>query len=352
MHVRPSYAQREREAVEDKVAQLEAERDARFAAANLDLLAVRRELAPLHPMLEQRYFIETEEANKFYLVVYDHGLARKSGLYAYGEFRVGKTTLVEEAERRLAKDMPWLAVLYYSAEREANRSSSSMYKDMLAWFKYPVSKRQDPEEVLVRFIMATAASKGSRTCLLFIDEAHMLTVQQLRYLLDVWNRLKRHRFVLVTILVGQTGSSGLESLRQLTQEEDHGAVIARFLVMPYFIGGLHDQGQLKAYLGAFDSELVYPLGTQWSYSRFFCRRAFDAGWRLEREAPLLWRALLDHSGAESSKLEHAGFRLAFVNDSIHAFLLDAMGHDRSGFKGTPQRWNEAVFCTARADLFI
>lgn len=343
---------RERLAIKEAVAELEAQRIARFSGADLDSIAMRRVLSQVHPILERNYFIETDEWSSFNRVVFDQALARKSGLYVSGEFRVGKTMAIEKSMEYLKDELPSVTTLFYSASRNANRTKNSMCREMLEWFGYPISKYQDAESTLVRFVMAAAVKAGSKSALLFIDEAHMLTVKELGYLLSIGNWLRRERFVLVTILVGQAGPAGIDSLRQLTQEEDHGAVIARFLTMPYVLGGLHSEQQLAAYLDAFDTKLFYPLDSQWSYSRFFLQKAFDAGWRLRTEAPRLWKAMLDHSGTAPSNLKQSGFRLAFVNDSVHSFLLDSMEHDKRTFKGSAEMWNEAVLGVAQSDLFI
>ena len=337
-----------RREIEEAAARLEENRLTRFRTANLDDADERRGLAAFHPMLEQKYFIETDETANFYDIVCDHAMARKSGLYVTGEFRVGKTTAIENAVERLRTDMPWLAVLVHSAKRKPNQSKTALCNDMAMSFKCPTSRYQDSADLLARFLMAEAVQAGSRTCLLFIDEAQMFTVMHMRYLLEVWNELRLEGFLLISVLVGQ---EGLESLKMLTSEEDHGAVVARFFVKKFDLGGLHKLGDLGAYVRAFDGALCCPTDA-WPYTRFFCKRAFDAGWRLEQEADRLWTALVDYTSAGESTLSYAGFRLAFVNDAIHAFLLDSMKNDGKAFKGTSTAWKEAIQAAAESDLFI
>lgn len=339
---------RHRREIEAAAAQLEEDRVARFRAANLEDDGERRRLTAFHPLLEEKYFIETDETAAFYDVVCDHALARKSGLYVTGEFRVGKSTAIARAVERLRVDMPWLAVLLHSAQRKANQSKSSLCTDLAKSFKCPTSKYQDSADVVARFMMAEAVHAGSRTCLLFIDEAQMFTVLQMRYLLELWNDLRLEGFVLLTVLVGQ---EGLESLKMLTSEEDHGAVVARFFLRRATLGGLHNLDELRRYLREFDGQLNFP-DEPWPYSRFFCKKAFASGWRLEQDAKSFWTELVEHSGAGERMLARTGFRLAFVNTSIHEFLLDGMKADSKTFKGTAKAWKEAVEAAAESELFI
>lgn len=117
-HGRETEENSQKRDLEDAVAEIEQRRQEKFSSANLDADHSRRMLAASHPMLEQCYFIETDGTNAFYEIVCDHAIARKSGLYITGEFRVGKTTSIENTMFRLKEDMPWLAVLYHSAKRQ------------------------------------------------------------------------------------------------------------------------------------------------------------------------------------------------------------------------------------------
>lgn len=348
-HRQETAANSQRRGIEEAVAELEQTRQAKFASADLETDHARRMLAAFHPMLEQCYFIETDGTNAFYDIVCDHAIARKSGLYMTGEFRVGKTSSIENTMARLQKDMPWLAVLFHSAKRKHGQSKNSLCDDMLRSFRCFESPFQNSADLLGRFMMAQAVQAGSKTCLLFIDEAQMFTVMHMRYLLEIWNDLRHEGFILVTVLVGQ---QGLNSLKKLTSEEDHGAVVARFFVKNYVLGGLHSVKDMKKYLAAYDTTLAFPDGSSWPYSRFFCKKAFDDGWRLESEAERFWTALINCSKADSKMLQYAGFRLAFVNDSIHAFLVDSMKLDEGSFKGSGKLWEEAVSAAAEGDLFI
>lgn len=324
-------------------------RENKFSCSDLNDLQVRIGLTPSHPMLESSYFIETEQASNFYNVVYDNILARKSGLYCMGEFRVGKTKAISNAIHRLEVDMPWAAVFLHSAKRVTHQTKKAFCLDLIRSFSCFFTNRQNPERLLTRYLMAQAIKAGSKTCVLFIDEAQMLTVLQLRYLLEIWNELRLEGFLLVTVLVGQ---KGLDSLKQLTDEEDHGAVIARFFVNAMHIGGLHSLTQLRIYLEAFDSKLIYPPNSDWSFSRFFCNVAYSSGWRLSSEADVFWESLVLFSRPSKRALQVSGFRLAFLNDAIHGFFLDSMKNDKRQFKGTKKIWTDAISGAATSDLLI
>lgn len=299
----------------------------------------RIRLACRHPMLDAAYVIATPEVQRFYATVYDFVLARKSGLYLYGKYRIGKSKAIEYTIPRLEKEFPFMAFWVYDGERKPHVNKERFSRDILEAWNYPFQRNQVSSKVLERFMMTRAVEAGGRVFVLFIDEAQMLSIQHFRFLLETWNGLRRHGFVLVVVLVGQ---ESLPDKKEIIGELDHGAVVARFFTMPGAIGGLRSERELALYLGAFDSELVYPVGSGWSYSRFFLQHAYDGGWRLEASAKHLWAVLNETFKPASRSLLQDGFRLDVVTDTVHSFLMDNMQHDLPQFDASYQRWQCAL----------
>lgn len=320
-----------------------------FLESDINSIKVRIRLASLHPMLESDYFIDTSDTENFYNVVFDHVFARKSGLYITGEFRVGKSKNIANTISRLKIDIPSIYAGSFSGTRNYNQSKSSFCHEILNSFNYHSSSHQKPIEALPRYLITKSVMAGSKTCVLFVDEAQMLTVIQLRYLLEIWNDLRREGFLLVTILVGQ---SNLDYLMQLTEEQDQGAVIARFFVNRFSLGGIHSKEGLERYLSAYDNKLFYPIDSNWSYSKFFRKSAFDAGWRLESEGERFWNTLMERSRANTVSLRKNGFRLAFINDAIHSFLIDSMKEENMSEKAALELWGQSVSSAASNELLI
>jgi len=337
------------EALESALFKLESIRTQKFLERDLTDIQNRAEICYLHPMLESRYFIDTDEASDFCKIVYDYVIARKSGLYCTGEFRVGKTKAIQNTIEKLRQDAEWAAIFYHSATRDMRQTKKAFCLELLRSFGQE-AVGADAATRLERFLITEAVNSGSRTCVVFIDEAQMLTVMQLRYLLEIWNGLRAEGFLLITILVGQ---KNLVSLKQLTSAEDHGAVIARFFVKGFSLGGLHSPDDLRKYMIAFDSILFFPFNSLWSYSRFFRQQAFDSGWRLESEYEILWKCLVERAAPDERMLRYSGFRLAFVNDAIHSYFLDSMRLEANGEKISPTAaWKDAVMSAASSDLLI
>ena len=308
-------------------------------------IALRRSLVAQHPMLDAAYFIETENADRFYEVVFDHILARKSGLYCVGKYRIGKSKAIENSIERFRHDFPFMAFLRYDGERKPHQQKERFCADLLDSWHYVRQRGQSAERTLECFLMNQAALAGGRVCVVFIDEAQMWGVTHFRYLLEIWNALRRHGFLLVTVLVGQPS---LDNLVTLTQELDHGAVVSRFFVKRHQMSGLQSVSGLQKYLEAYDSKLRFPFGSEWPYTRFFLQKAYDGGFRLgELSASELWPILTEEmKPVAKGRLKVDGVGLALITDTIHAFLLDAMRHDSAKFISTPERWRDALLAAS------
>ncbi|MFN4361253.1 MAG: ATP-binding protein [Hylemonella sp.] len=312
----------------------------------------RQRLAMRHRMLDHRYVLDTEEIENFWDIVYDWVGNRKSGLYAYGLHRQGKTTAMNEVIQYLRDDFPFVAVLHCVGERNPHQTKKNFCLYLLSEFGYPIGqigRNVRPETLLANLLMTACARAGGRQCVLFIDEAQLFSVTQYRYLLEIWNEMHRKGFLFGTVLIGQPD---LRLLKELTSESDHGAVVSRFFVKEYGFGGVKNVEMLTKLLAQFDSRLVYPEGSCWPYSRFFIREGFDHGWRLEQEAPLLWEALCRVTHEKKSAIKTSGFRMAWIIDAVHSFLVDGMSQDSKRFRGTIDTWEECIMSGTEAELLL
>ncbi|SFC26283.1 AAA domain-containing protein [Polaromonas sp. OV174] len=299
-------------------------------------------LAARHPMLDQRYTILTHEIEQFHNLSYDWAIARKSGLYFTGLHRQGKTTAIKSTIVSLRSELPFIAFLTCNGQRLTNKSKEAFCRYLLESWGYPASairRGVRVENVLANLIIVQCAEVGGIQCVLLIDEAQLFSVVHYRYLLELWNSLRSQGYILCTILVGQMD---LLQLRAITDELDHGAVVSRFFVSGHTMGGIKTPSKLEELLSHYDVELSYPIGREWPYSRFFCKEAFDRGWRLGGEWRNYWTALTKVSNAKEKEIKTSGFRMAWIVDAVHGFLLDAMAKDSASFHGTVSMWEDLL----------
>lgn len=318
---------------------------------DMSLANIRRLLAERHPMLDQGYVIVTPELEAFHEVVFDWAVARKSGLFTAGSYRQGKSKALDYTIDALRIELPFMAFLRCDAKRLASQTKTQFCADILKQFGYEAAllRKSRAEDVLERYFQTECGRVGGKHCVLFVDEAQLWNVTQYRYLLEIWNAVKKGGCVLSTVLVGQ---EGLHTLRTLTSELDQGAVVSRFFVKMHKFSGIRDVSALAKVLSSYDDKLFYPEGSEWSYSRYFLQQAFDSGWRLLNESEPFWAALIEVSGQRASRAKKSGFRTAWVIDAIHSFLLDNMKNDMVDFRGGQSRWAECLLSGSADDLIV
>jgi hypothetical protein len=267
-------------------------------------------------------------------------------------YRQGKTKAINSAITELKERLPFGAVLSCIGQRNLKQSKENFCLYLLDdWGHFVSAKRRGMriEPVLLNYLMSQCEEAGGHHCVLFIDEAQLFSVQHYRYLLEIWNSMRNRGYILSTILVGQPG---LTQLKDLTSELDHGAVVSRFFVKGHSIGGIKSEDMLTKFLANYDDKLFFPVGSTWSYSRFYLSEAFGHGWRLQNEGPLFWRALCIESEAQPKLIKSTGFRLAWIVDAIHGFLLDGMSKDAAKFHGTVDMWQELLSASTDRQLMI
>lgn len=340
------------EGVATKASDRISEAIARLFDLDLDSDACRIRLASQHPMMDQLYVVKTPEIDHFHDLCYDWVITRKSGLYVYGPYRIGKSKAIESVIASLNEELPFTAIVTCIGQRNLHQSKEAFCRYFLDCWGVSIGKLGRGERVeplLLNYLMYMCEKAGGNQCVFFIDEAQLFSVLQYRYLLELWNSLRSQGYILSTILVGQPE---LQKLKALTHESDHGAVVSRFFVKGYSIEGIKTEDMLITFLAKYDDELFFPLESTWSYSRYFMRSAFDHGWRLQHEGKSFWQALCLESNAKADQIKKTGFRLAWIVDAIHGFLLDNMKEDKPKFRGTIDKWQELLSVSTDRSLLI
>jgi hypothetical protein len=138
---------------------------------------------------------------------------------------------------------------------------------------------------LVNFMVERAHSMGASKILLLADEAQQLTNFHYTWLMAIYNQLHRHGIRMITVLSGQPQ---LLIRRADLKSEGEAQIIGRFMLLQTEFTGLRSVTDFKKTLELYDFEEKFPLDSEWTYTRFFLPRAYDAGLRLSAQAQLIW----------------------------------------------------------------
>jgi hypothetical protein len=184
----------------------------------------------------------------------------------------------------------------------------------------------------IDFIAEQAKERGEDRVILFVDEAQWLSDRQYRYLMDLHNQLNHRGVRLVTILVGQPE---LLDAKAALRCAGQGHVIGRFMTCTHHFQGVVGVDDLRRLLRALDSSDEFPLGSGWSYTAFFAPKAFEAGWRLEPHAGLIWNGI-QHVLSKQSIPEAREITMQAVVALLRALLCNLRDRDAPSLELTAE----------------
>ncbi|WP_208648182.1 ATP-binding protein [Paraburkholderia caledonica] len=193
---------------------------------------------------------------------------------------------------------------------------------------------------------------SGKSLIVFVDEAQRLELEHYEWLRDVQDEMERRGVRMYTFLVGQPGI--LNRKTSFRQSIDTSQIVSRFMIEEMRFEGFRSAADLEVSLSAYD-ESVFPDGSDWTFTRFFLQRAYDAGFRLGRQNELLWDAFSQvHRQARFDFTME--IPMEFVARAVEIALGENMKDDASGFVVSPALWALAVeesdYITALEDLRI
>jgi hypothetical protein len=188
--------------------------------------------------------------------------------------------------------------------------------------------------------------------IVFVDEAQRLELEHYEWLRDVQDELECRGVRMFTFLVGQPGILNRKS--SFRQSMDTSQIVSRFMVDELRFDGFRAADDLKMSLAAYDAS-TFPDGSDWPDTRYFLQRAFDTGFRLEKQHVVLWEAF-DAAHRRARFDFTMELPMEYVARTVEIALNDNMHHDASGPALSPASWEQAVdesnYVAALEDLRI
>ncbi|MGF6265329.1 hypothetical protein OKW49_006322 [Paraburkholderia youngii] len=304
--------------------------------------ALKRPVEPTeHPLLSQSYIVPTPAIAAMYARVRRCIRRGVSGAVIYGHTRWGKTYAVRYCVRLLRHELPRVAVLTLGMPQNPSRSEALFFGMLLDVAQHA---RPDSGSALQRRLrlyhkLAELVTRASgNTLVMFVDEAQRMEIEHYEWLRDVQDELGRRGIRMFVFLVGQPGLLNRKSA--FRQSVDTSQIVSRFMIDELQFAGLRSAGDLKMPLMAYDSS-VFPEGSGWTYTRYFLQRAFDTGFRLGTQQPLLWEAF--ETAHRLARFDFAmEIPMEYMARAVEIALSRNMEHDRPHFELSRACWDEAV----------
>lgn len=265
------------------------------------------------------------------------------GCSVYGGGGLGKTTaqqyLTDNASRWLVnnKTKQQIGVAARMVMPSGiRRSDRAFWTAMNRRLKLVNAIRMDPGlglERLVNFIRTRCGQARQRRMVLFIDNAQRITEAEYQYLEDLDGLVLDEKLSLFLVLVRQSDAEGVDVGDDWLERPSH--TVRRWFMDTAPFRPLMGIAEITHALGRYDRSVAWPTPDM-PFSRYFAKDAFDRGWCLSKDAPVIFDGV--RSLRKEYKLpETDAWPMATFTLVVHSLLAD-IAHEKPDFNGfTPEQ---------------
>jgi hypothetical protein len=249
-------------------------------------------------------------------------------------------------------EFPKSVFISFGCEKKKTPSEDAFFTNLLigAGHKHLGGTNPRKRFRLIERIREMVDGSGYNWVVFFADEAQRLDVIEYEWLRDVHDALERKGIRMLTLSVGQPQLLNVKSaLRHSGQTQ----IVLRFMITEMRFDGLRSADDFATCLQAYD-EAEYPLGSNWTYTRFFFPMAWSGGLRLVDQAGHLWAAF-----HRAHRL--AGFQfemevpMQYFAYAVEIAFSENMHQDSQAFVFGPEIWDDAVleasYVAAQEELY-
>ncbi len=293
-----------------------------------------------HPLYQQNYIIPTPSIDVFYERVKKCVRLRTPGAIIYSHPRFGKTYGTRYVTRVLGEDFERVVVFSFLCHKKGQHSESAFFSNLLesVGHKTPSSGSISAKRSrLINFIKDRVDRSRQSIVVFFADEAQRLSIIEYEWLRDVHDELDKRGIRMITFLVGQ---HELRSQKNALRQAKQAQIVARFMIDELQFRGLLSVDDFATCLNGYD-ESCFPLGSDWSYTRYFLPKAYAGGFRLLSQAGTMWEAFVTAHQSARFKFD-VEVPMQYFARAVEIALLDNIDNDSADFCMSPAIWSEAV----------
>lgn len=306
---------------------------------------IERPLVPLgsHPVERTTYLIGTKEVARMYEEIKQWIENRSPGGLAYGRPRLGKSRAIRYLSQALPYDFGDNLPIYHILCDLGNKTmnENKYLEELLVGVGHAIpysGKTIMKRERLIKFLKEKAETSGTHRIIFFIDDAQSLVELQYEILMDIYNKLEADGISLTVILVGQE-----ELIYQRTAflSAKKAQIVGRFMVHEYKFSGIKKMDDIETCLDGYDVESEYPIGSGWSYTRYYFPDSFEDNFRLKNYAKDIYD-IFNELRTENGLHGEFEIPMQYFTLSVE-YVLKKFGMDgRSVDYLTKVHWQEAI----------
>ncbi|EST55776.1 ATPase AAA [Brevibacillus panacihumi W25] len=237
----------------------------------------------LHPIETGTYLVATHKIDSMFEVIQQWYDERATGGIIFGRPRLGKSRaikyIIQTLPLFLEREVP---IFHICCKQYKQPNPGEFFEDLLRGVGHAFASSGKPSakrDRLTKFLIERAESTIFRRIIMFIDDAQLLHELHYGWLMDIYNELDRIGITLTVILVGQ---EELEFQRSAFLASKKTQIVGRFMVKQHKFSGIESVEELRVCLTGYDEDCEYPMGSGWSFTRYFFPEAFAEGYKLSQ----------------------------------------------------------------------
>ncbi|QHG65158.1 ATP-binding protein [Pseudomonas putida] len=299
--------------------------------------ALQKQLFSKHPLVTNQYKVLTPSMPIVVEVVMDAVELHKKSLYFKGLPQMGKTTCCVFAIKCIEAraDFKDRFVCHVTADP---LRKEGILNNIARSYLLALPKRPNLDQVraaVVSYVSGRLIDRAGQHLVLFIDEMHTLTIADFENLQYLQNVLALRNVGVTVVGFGQTQiTETMEMLRAMGRPE----LIARFLNEKFDLPRCEDSTWIGATAAILDDALMYPEGSDCTYTRFFLPQAYEAGLRLARISGDIYRIM----NGVAKECNLAVLPTVYILDVIRFLLIRSRHNDAADFRFGESAIKDAV----------
>jgi hypothetical protein len=297
----------------------------------------RQALLRHHPLIVNEYTTITPSLPKVLNMVLDAVMLHKKSLCFNALPQMGKTTACNFCATTLGEldDYDDRFVLVVSVDPTKHESIIRTIAIALGLSMQGQFRLENKRQEVVNAIDSQLRGIKGHHFVLFLDEIQALKIVDFENLQFIQNFLALRNIGMTVLGFGQTQ---IEQVITVLRAQGRPELIVRFLNEIYNLPRCEDESWVRSAIGTFDSKLIFPVGSDCTYTQFFLPEAYGAGFRLESYSAKIFSDLSE--AATSNKLP--AIPTAHIFETFRLILIRSRYQDSQRFVLDDNRIAEAV----------
>jgi len=290
-----------------------------------------KDLHPIH--LPKGYQINTRPTERFVNYLLMEIKAGHHGSVGEGAGRIGKTSAI----RYLCdQNQTWLSKLpgggiaaHLRLPLSARRSDDKFFETLAEALGMDASERpanKKKRQRMVNYVLARCGAAGVNTMVLFIDNAHRLSRDELDYLADLVDDVEQAHIHLFLALIRQSDANGVNVSAKAKNYPSN--ISGRFFLGEHRYTGLLGLPDVEHALQRFHVSAFWPKGSGISFVQHFAPAAVASGWTPDQQASFI-EDIRQQVRAEGKLRPSDEWPMKTFTGMVKFLLTEVAGNDRS-----------------------